>query len=119
MNAKKARKFCEEFSELAGEAGIADECAIEFTSEVRTSPRQYAAVDVWELHFYFAPETLELPEAHQRGLIMHEIGHVLCRDLPEGGTEDDADSAANEAFGETIRYDKSWPGKGLQCVRTE
>jgi len=110
------KQFADEFCELADQAGIEDTCAIEFTSEVRTSPRSYAAVEPHDLHFYFAPETLELPWEHRRGLIMHELGHVLCKDMPRGGTEDDADRAALECFGEKIVYDKNWPGKGLQCV---
>jgi hypothetical protein len=110
------KQFGDEFAALAHRAGLKDVCAIEFTSEVRISPRSYADVDPRELHFRFAPETLELPAAHRRGLIMHEIGHVLCRELPDGGTEDDADKAAYAAFGERITYDHNWPGKGLQCV---
>jgi tRNA A-37 threonylcarbamoyl transferase component Bud32 len=111
------KQFGDEFAALAHRAGLKDVCAIEFTSEVRISPRSYADVDPRKLHFRFAPETLELPAAHRRGLIMHEIGHVLCRDLPDGGTEDDADEAAYEAFGERIAYDCRWPGKGLQYIQ--
>lgn len=112
--------FIDEFEPLLEQAGI-ENATIEFTDEVRTSPRSYAAVEPYDdvPHFLFAPEVLELPEAHRRGLIMHEIGHVLCAHLPNGGTEDDADEYALAAFGEKILYDHNWPGKGLQYVATE
>jgi len=114
-------EFAEEFAELAYEAGIEDICAIDFPEYMRErndeDPRSFAEVDPWQLEFYFAPQVLDLPWTHRRGLLMHEIGHVLARDLPNGGTEDDADHAAREVFGETIIYDRRWPGKGLQCVR--
>ena len=79
-------------------------------------PRRFAEVDPYALHFHFASEILNLPKAQQDGLIMHELGHVLCRDLPAGGTEEDADRAAEETFGVLIVYDKRWPGKGLQTA---
>lgn len=117
------KQFCAEFAELAHEAGIQGLCAIDFSERLRRrherDPRAYAEVDVWELHFFWAPQVLSLPALHRRGLIMHEIGHVLCRQLPSGGTEDDADDAAESVFGQWIEYDRSWPGKGLQCVRVK
>ena len=109
-------RFVDEFVELANKAGIDDVCSIELSNEVRTSPRSYADVDPWALRFRFAPDTLDLPRSHRRGLLMHEIGHVLAREMPGGGTEDDADRAAERVFGERIFYDRRWPGKGLQCV---
>lgn len=113
-------EFAEEFSDLAYQAGIRATCAIEFPEYMadrnRRSPRSYAEVDPHALYFAFAPQVLELPWQYRRGLLMHEIGHVLCRDMDGGGTEGDADKAAEHVFGERIIYDKSWPGKGLQCV---
>jgi hypothetical protein len=115
------KQFADEFSDLAYQAGIEDTCALEFPEYMsernERSPRSFAEVAPFELHFCFAPQVLELPWQHRRGLIMHELGHVLCRDLPGGGTERDADQAAERAFRERIIYDQSWPGKGLQCVR--
>ena len=114
------KQFAQEFSELAHEAGIRDTCAIDFPRYMRerndADPRAFAEVDPWGLQFFFAPQVLELPCEHRRGLIMHELGHVLCRDFPDGGTEEDADRAAGEVFGVVIKYDCRWPGKGLQRV---
>lgn len=114
-------EFADEFAALAHRAGIKDECAIDLSERMRrrneNDCRAFAEVEPWNLHFHFAPQVLELPWQHRRGLIMHELGHVLCRDMPEGGTERDADLAAQDCFGERIIYDKDWPGKGLQCVR--
>jgi len=114
-------QFADEFAELAFDAGIRDTCALEFPEYMyqrnEESPRSYAEVDPEALYFAFAPQVLELDWQHRRGLIMHELGHVLCHHLPNGGTERDADVAAERVFGERIIYDKAWPGKGLQCVR--
>lgn len=113
-------RFLEEFAVLARRAGIADTCAIELSERMRKiherKPRRYAEVDADGLHFHFAPQVLWLPEENRRGLIAHEIGHVLCRDLPDGGTEDDADEAARRAMGVAISYDGRWPGRGLQSA---
>lgn len=114
-------EFADEFADLAHQAGIEDTCALEFPEYMyerhERSPRSFAEVDPHGLYFAFAPQVLELDWAHRRGLIMHELGHVLCRDLPDGGNERDADKAAERVFGERIIYDSAWPGKGLQCVR--
>lgn len=63
--------------------------------------------------FELAPQTRWLPARHRRGLLAHEIGHVL----EPRGTEDDADVAAWEALGIDVGYDHRWPGKGLQVAR--
>jgi hypothetical protein len=114
-------EFADEFADLAYQAGIEETCALEFPEYMyernERSPRSFAEVDPHGLYFAFAPQVLELDWAHRRGLIMHELGHVLCRELPGGGTERDADQAAESVFGERIIYDSAWPGKGLQCVR--
>ena len=113
-------QFLKLFADLAHQAGIDEVCAVEFTKEMdkthRRNCRRYAEVDPESLHFYFAPQIIGLSHAHQAGLIMHELGHVLCKDMAGGGTEDDADRAAEETFGVKIRYDRRWPGKGLQYV---
>lgn len=112
--------FAAEFEELAQQAGITEVCALDFSDHMaernRRDPRSFAEVDPHGLKFYFAIQILELPSPHRTGLIMHELGHVLCKDLPGGGTEEDADRAACECFGSLIIYDKAWPGKGLQCA---
>lgn len=114
------QEFANEFADLAHEAGITDTCKLEFPEymELRNieDPRSFAEVDPWDLHFAFAPQVLELPESHRQGLIMHEIGHVLCREMPGGGSETDADRAAESVYGIPIEYDHRFPGKGLQCV---
>jgi hypothetical protein len=111
-------QFSEEFARLARRANIGDVCAIDLSDRMSVVHehdwRRYAEVDADRLHFYFAPEVLWLPEDHRRGLIAHELGHVLCRDLPGEGTEDDADEAAWRVLGIRISYDRRWPGKGLQ-----
>jgi len=72
--------------------------------------RRYAQVIPSMMQFEFAEATLCLPKRYRDALIAHEIGHVL----DPHGTEDDADVAAHRAFGKRIKYDKRWPGKGLQ-----
>jgi hypothetical protein len=113
-------QFADEFSDLAAHAGIADTCVIDLSDRMSAvherNQRRYAEVEPDGLHFYFAPEVLWLPADNRRGLIAHELGHVLCRDLPGGGTEDDADRAAQRVLGVTIAYDGRWPGKGLQTA---
>jgi hypothetical protein len=117
----RAEDFAHDFTELARKAGITERCKLNFSERMRRrnhqDPRAFAEVDPEKLEFHFAPQVLDLPREHQRGLIAHEIGHVLCRDLPGGGTESDADDAAWEVLGVRVEYDCRWPGKGLQ--RTE
>ncbi len=113
-----ADQFAGEFVALARRAGIGDTCAIDLSDRMagvhRRDARRYAEVESDGLHFYFAPQTLWLPASNRRGLIAHELGHVLCRDLPGGGTEASADRAARVVLGVEIGYDHRWPGKGLQ-----
>lgn len=109
-------QFAEEFAILAKRAGIADTCALDFSERMRRvhekKPRRYAEVEPERLRFYFAPQVLWLPREHRRGLLAHEIGHVLA----PRGSEDDADQAAARVLGVEIEYDLRWPGKGLQCA---
>lgn len=80
----------------------------------RRNTRRYAEHDVGTSDFYFAPAVLSLPRANRIGLIAHEIGHFILRDGPH--SEADADQAAREVLGVRIRYDRRWPGKGLQTA---
>jgi hypothetical protein len=81
-------------------------------AEHAQNPRRYAEVLVGKRAFRFARATLWLPQAQRRGLLAHEVGHVLT----PGGTELDADMAAWEHLGVKITYDRRWPGKGLQTA---
>jgi hypothetical protein len=56
--------FCDEFAELADQAGITETCAVEFID----SPG-----DPHDLHFYFSPGILRLPEYQRRELIMRAL----------------------------------------------
>lgn len=68
--------------------------------------------------FEFAPEALLLPSAHRRGLVAHEVGHVIAHyALGPGHSETQADACARAVLGVAIGYDKRWPGKGLQVAR--
>lgn len=79
-------------------------------TEHAVNPRRYARVWPAKLQFEFAQATLCLPKKYRDALIWHEIGHVI----DPLGTEDDADEAAFIVSGKRIKYDKRWPGKGLQ-----
>ena len=82
----------------------------------RKSPRSYAQVLPGRggrgSRYDLADAVRWLPEGHRLALFAHEVGHVL----DPGGTEVQADRAAGRALGVRIRYDKRWPGKGLQTV---
>lgn len=73
-------------------------------------PRRYGQVIPETRVFEFATATLQLPYCHRRGLMAHEMGHVL---VPET-SEDGADAAVLQVLGVQIGYDRRWPGKGLQ-----
>lgn len=81
----------------------------------RHNPRRYAQYDLDRREFQFATAVLWLPVANRRGIIRHEIGHLLLEN-DDGHTEADADAAASLAFGRPIAYDHRWPGKGLQSA---
>jgi hypothetical protein len=108
-------RLAEEFLELARRAGLG-RCALDFSERMRRvhekRARRYAEVEPERLRFYLAPQALWLPREHRRGLLAHEIGHVLA----PRGDEDDADRAAADVLGVEIEYDLRWPGKGLQVV---
>lgn len=106
-----------ELRDLLITAGIdPHQATIEFSpaldAEHRRNARRYAAVMLSGPTFSFAEQTLWLPPAQRRGLLAHEVGHVLT----PGGTEADADRAAADVLGIRIGYDRRWPGKGLQTA---
>lgn len=106
-----------ELNEMLVRAGIdPNKATIQFSAaldaEHRRNPRRYAAVTPNGPAFQFAEQTLWLPTAQRRGLLAHEVGHVLT----PGGTEADADRAAADVLGIRIGYDPRWPGKGLQTA---
>lgn len=112
-----AAQLASELNEMLVRAGIDPKKAtIAFTADLdaehRRNPRRYAAVMIDRPAFMFAKQTLWLPPAQRRGLLAHEVGHVLT----PGGTENDADRAAHRVLGIQIGYDHRWPGKGLQTA---
>lgn len=109
-----------ELADLYHQAGFKGPVDLEWEEQAlrRThdrNQRRYAQVAPYERppHFELAPQAVYLPAPNRRGLLAHEVGHVLD---PEG-SEDDADRAAHEAIGVKIGYDHRWPGKGLQVAR--
>jgi len=74
--------------------------------------RRYAQVVVETREFQVAHAMLSLPPAHRRGLLLHELGHVINPEADEDG----ADRAAEKRSGERLGYDLAWPGKGLQVA---
>ena len=110
-------RLAAELRDLLVVAGIDPHRAtIEFSpaldAEHRHNPRRYACVNTSRPAFSFARATLWLPQAQRRGLLAHEVGHVLV----PNGTEADADRAAYRVLGIRIGYDRRWPGKGLQTA---
>ncbi len=82
--------------------------------EHEVATRQYA-------HVHHRPHTIcvaeafdALPESHQRGLLAHEIGHLLLG--PGAHTEVEADAAVLRALGVRVRYKDTRWGKRLQYV---
>jgi hypothetical protein len=74
----------------------------------------------WYSHTYCKPNTicvssafLNLPEAYQVGILVHEVGHLLTE--PDA-TEKEADRAANKYFGVRIKHKNTPFGKNLQCL---
>jgi hypothetical protein len=110
----KEATFIKQVKDMCKKAKIEGKPTVRFTEELSVThehdARRYAHVYPYDLIFEFAPQSLCLPKKHREALIAHEIGHILD---PEGG-EEDADRAAEEAFGFKIDYDMRWPGIGLQ-----
>jgi hypothetical protein len=108
-----------ELADLYHQAGYVGPVDLAWTDELRQThnrnTRRYAQVMPFlEVpHFEFAPQMTYLPRANRRALEAHEIGHVL----DPYADEDGADEAARRALGIRIRYDRRWPGKGLQTTR--
>lgn len=112
---------------LYAKAGLPGEPILNWPNELtqlhEREPRRYAQVyappgpDLFAGHdkprFELAEQARWLPGKHRRGLLAHEVGHVIAPD----GSEDAADQAAYDKLGVKIGYDKRWPGKGLQVAR--
>lgn len=79
--------------------------------------RRYAQCIPPKLRFEFAEATLGLDAAHRRGVVAHEVGHVVEYLMRGNTSERGADRTAKQTLGVEIGYDKSWPGKGLQVAR--
>jgi hypothetical protein len=110
------KKLRQELSQLCRRAGIKG--TLEWPESLgRTHERNWRRYAQVATHtrppaFELAPQTRWLDAAHRRGLLAHEVGHVL----DPYGSEDDADQAAFESLGIRIGYDHRWPGKGLQVA---
>lgn len=105
-----------ELRDLYREAGFCGPLRLSWTDELerthQRNARRYAQVAPFctPPQFELAPQTTHLPAKHRRGLLAHEVGHVL----DPYGSERDADLAAEEALGVRMGYDRRWPGRGLQ-----
>lgn len=76
--------------------------------------RQYAHTYHYKNVICVAKSFFNLPDEHYYGLLAHEIGHILMgKDEHE---EYEADMAANEYFGITIKYKNSKYGDFLQYI---
>jgi len=86
----------------------------ELDEEHQRNRRRYAWMSEDPPFFEFAHATLDLDLAHRRGLLAHEVGHLIAITRHGDTSEDGADAAARDVLGVTIGYDHKWPGKGLQ-----
>lgn len=113
------RVLLDEVAAFARAAGL-ERWAVQLTEHMEAvhvrNERRYAQTDLGLgliPTFEFAPQTLLLPAAHRRGLVAHEVGHVLAGLFaPEGA----ADVMAERVFGVPIHYDPRWPGRGLEVA---
>lgn len=134
-----ARQFRREFEAVFARSGLARATLVVQDGSSRCNPgsvptepdpdlrreharteRRYATVDLGArpIKFMFAPQVLALPRANRLGLIRHEIGHALLRNVP-GHSEADADEVARARLG-PVGYDPRWlggRGRGLQRGR--
>lgn len=103
--------FVREFSVLWDRSGIRGTPHVHIDDQLAKRharcERSYADVSPETLDFRFAPAALSLPPANLRGLLAHEIGHVLS---PRGG-EVGADEAARRVLGVDVTYDARWTGR--------
>jgi hypothetical protein len=81
-------------------------------AEHKAAQRQYA-------HVHHRPHTIcvaqafdALPEPYQRGLLAHEVGHLLLGEGPH--SEAAADAAVRKALGVRVRYKDTRWGERLQ-----
>jgi len=75
------------------------------------SQRQYAHVFHRQC-ICVADAFFDLPRRHQRGLMAHELGHLLQGDRRH--SEADADHAVHQMLGIKVRYRDSRYGRRLQ-----
>ncbi len=87
----------------------------EADAEHAESQRQYAHVGHHDgLIICVARAFDTLPEAHQRGLIFHELGHLALIDLHPNHSEREADEVAKYRYRTKIEYRDSEFGRRLQ-----
>lgn len=82
--------------------------------EYRESRRQYAHVGCHGNDICVAGAFRDLPEAHQRGILLHELGHLLLIDTNPEHSERDADVVAISRYKRKIEYKDSEFGRRLQ-----
>ena len=85
----------------------------------KKSKRQY--MHVFCSNYYndpicYAEAVNNLPLKHIRGLIWHEIGHIIADDEMLKSTEKQADRMIKKYFGIEIKYKDTPYGKNLQYV---
>lgn len=108
----------EELHALHEQAGLGTEADVAWPRSLarthRRNARRYAQVAPVPrpAHFELAEQARYLPDPHRRGLLAHEIGHVLAPYAGENG----ADAAALAHLGIEVGYDHRWPGRGLQVA---
>jgi len=113
------KKIRSELAALCRRAGFEGPLSLEWPESLARTHnrnwRRYAQVAPFTRppEFELARQTRWIPARYRRGLLAHEVGHVLDPD----GSEDEADQAAFEGLGVKIGYDRRWPGKGLQVAR--
>lgn len=113
------RQVRSELRRMWRDSGSPGRFSLEWTDDLaRTherNRRRYAQVAPFArggAAFELAPQATYLPPRNRRGLLAHEVGHVL----DPHGSEAAADRAAAEVLGVDVGYDRRWPGKGLQVA---
>lgn len=105
--------------------GTVDLCVNEKAGKGKESVRQFGYTQDRPLKVCFAEKIETLPDEYVKGLVAHEIGHVidfrygkkevekrLHKKLPDGD-EKRADKIAEYVFGESVKYGN----KDIQCMR--
>lgn len=76
--------------------------------------RQYAHVGCQEYEICVAGAFFTLPIEHQRGLILHELGHIALQDINPDHSERDADVIAHQRYKVKVEYRSTEHGRRLQ-----